>query len=181
MCRCFLHYDVGPCEDLFALTIFQDALYAAKLIRFMGSLSETVVGCCRCLKKVFTAVSVLYGQTYVISRIPSTCRTSLKSPVSKYNQVSSSNGQAPAVWWYLFNFSAIISFSGGIVSVVSSVLMSVCCLVQKVVPGFLNQPSMYLIYLARVRSSSIICVLCISVADGPLPDSNKALARLVWY
>ena len=55
----------GPCEDIFSLTIFQVSLYAAKLVRVGGSLSEKVVASCRCLKDVFTSVSVLSGQIYV--------------------------------------------------------------------------------------------------------------------
>ena len=85
----------GPCEDVFSLTIFHDSLQADGPIRARVSLSETVVGRCRCLKNVFTAGSVLSGQTYVMSIISSTCGPSPKSPIYRYNRGSSSNGQAP--------------------------------------------------------------------------------------
>ena len=69
----------------------------AKLARVRGYLPETVYGCCRCLKNVFTAGLVLSGQTYVPSIMDYSCGTSPKAPISNYNQGSSSNGQAPLV------------------------------------------------------------------------------------
>ena len=81
----------------------------------------------------------------------------------------------------LFKFSDIITFSSGILYVVASVLLSVCCLVTIVVPGFLNLPLIYLILLDRVQYYSILCILRICVADGPLPNSYRASARLVRY
>ena len=103
----------GPCKDVFSLTILQDSLCASKLVRVGGSLYDTVVGRCRCLKNVFTSVLVLSGQTYVPSKISSICGPSMKAPISKYNQGSSSNGKAPVVWWCFLNFSAIRTFSSG--------------------------------------------------------------------
>ena len=50
-----------------------------------------------------------------------------------------------------------------------------------VVTGFLNLLPMYLIHLSRVQSSYLLCILCICVADCPVPDSSKELARLVRY
>ena len=87
----------GPCGDVFSLTIFQDSMFVAKLIRVGSSLPKTVDGHCRCLKNIFIAGSVLSGQKYILARIPSTCGTSPKYPISKYNQELSSNGQAPLV------------------------------------------------------------------------------------
>ena len=171
----------GPCEDVFFLTVFQYSWYAAKLVRFRGSLSETVVGRCRCLKNVFTSGSVLYGQTYITSIIASTCGISPKALIYKYNQWSSSNGQAPSVWYYFFKFFAIITFSGGVLSVIYSVLKFVCCWVTKVAIGFLNLPSMYLIRLVIVWTSSLLFILRICVDTGTLTASYKALARLLWY
>ena len=113
----------GPCEDVFYLTIFQDSLYAAKLIRVRGSLSVTVVGNFRCIKNVFNAGSVLPGQTHVPSRIAYTSGPSSKTPAFKYNRGSSRNGQAPSSWWYFFTLSAIMIFSSGFLSVISSVLL----------------------------------------------------------
>ena len=57
--------------------------------------------------------------------------------------MSWSNGHAPSVWWYLFRFSSIITFSSGILSVNSSVILLVCCWLTRVVPDLLNLPSMY--------------------------------------
>ena len=62
-----------------------------------------------------------------------------------------------------------------------SVLPLVFCLVTNVVYGLLNLPSMYLIGLAREQSSSLIFILRICVATGPLTAYSKALARLVGY
>ena len=120
----------GPFEDVFYLTIFQDSLYAAKLIRVRGSLSVTVVGNFRCIKNVFNAGSVLPGQTHVPSRIAYTSGPSSKTPAFKYNRGSSRNGQAPLVWWYFFKFYVIITFSSRILSVIYSVLPLVCCSVK---------------------------------------------------
>ena len=58
---------------MFSLTIFQDYLYTAKLIRVGVSLPETVGGSCRFLNNFFTAGYVLSGQTRVLPRIASTC------------------------------------------------------------------------------------------------------------
>ena len=52
---------------------------------------------------------------------------------------------------------------------------------KKLVPGFLNLTSMYLICIARVRSSSLLFVFHICMAGGPLPASSKESTRLVQY
>ena len=49
------------------------------------------------------------------------------------------------------------------------------------VPDLLNLLSIYLICLSRVRSSSLLGILCICVAAGILPASSRASARLVQY
>ena len=64
---------------------------------------------------------------------------------------------------------------------ISSVMPWVCCLVTRVVTGLLNLLSMYLIHIAMVRSSSILCTLRICVAAGTLPASSRASAILVQY
>ena len=81
----------------------------------------------------------------------------------------------------LFQVSEIKTFSIIILSVISSVLPSVCCLVTKLLIGLLDLPSLYFIRLARVRSYSRRCILHICMASGPLPASLRALARLVQY
>ena len=48
------------------------------------------------------------------------------------------------------------------------------------VPDLLNLSLVYLIYLARVRSS-LLCIFRICVAAGPLPTSYRALSILVRY
>ena len=171
----------GPCEDVFYLTIFQDSLQVVRLIRVRGFLSKTVVGRCRCLKNVFISGSILSGQTYVPSRKASTCGPSLNSPLSIYNQGLLSNGQATSIWWYLFKFCANINFSSGIFSVISSVLVSVCCWLTSMVPVFLNLTLMYFIRLTRVRSPSLIFILLICVAAETLPVSYRSSTRLLQY
>ena len=71
----------GPCEDVFSLTSYQNSLYAAKTIRVEGSLPETFGAHCRRLRNIFTDGSVLSEQTYVPSRIASTCGPSPKDVI----------------------------------------------------------------------------------------------------
>ena len=141
----------GTCEDVLPLTIFQDSMYGAKLIRVGVSWSETVVGRCRCLNNVFTCGLLLSGKKYVRSIRAFTYGPSPKYLISKYSWGSSSNGRSPSVWWYFFKFFAIITFSSGILTVIHSVLPLLCSWVTKVVPGLLNYPLMYLIRVSRVK------------------------------
>ena len=181
-CAAYLYILVwDPCKDVFYLTIFHDSLYAARIIRVGGLLYETAVGRCRCLKIFFTAGLIFSGQKYDTSRIYFTCGPSPKSPISKYNRVSSTNGQAPSVSWYSSKFSSIVTFFTGILSVISSVLTLVCCWVTTIVPGFLNFPSMYFIRIDIVQYYSLICIFRICVAAGPLIASSISLVRLVRY
>ena len=110
-----------------------------------------------------------------------TCGPSPKALIYEYNRGSSSNGQAPLVWWYFFTFSEIITSSSEFLSVISSVLSSICCWVTKVVPDFLNLTSIYLIRQYRVQSYYICCILRICMAAGTLSTSLKALEILVRY
>ena len=110
-----------------------------------------------------------------------TCGTLPKSQILEYNRGSSSNGQALLFWWHLFTFYTIITFSSGVLSVIYSVLSSVCCLVKKLVPVFMNLPSMCLNRLSRVRYYYCNIILRIYMADRHLPASLRALARLVRY
>ena len=80
-----------------------------------------------------------------------------------------------------FKFSDIITLSSDILSVVYSVLMSVCCLITKMVPGFLNLTLIRLIRLDRVRSSSPLYIFRICVATGHLPASSRASVILLRY
>ena len=171
----------GPCKDIFSLTFFQYAMYLVKLVNIAGSLPETVGGRFSFLKKVFTDGYVSSGQTYVPSIIASTCGTSSKALISEYNWGSSSNRKATEVWWYFFTFAEIINFSSGVLSVISRILPSVCFLVTKVVPDFLNLPSMYLICMDKLRYSSCRCILCTCVAARLLPGYSSALSILVQY
>ena len=50
-----------------------------------------------------------------------------------------------------------------------------------VVTGFLNFPLVYFICLDRVRSYSLICILCTCMAAVTFPASSSTLARLVRY
>ena len=124
---------------------------------------------------------MLSGQTYVTSRISFTCVLSPKAPIYLYNQGSSSNGRAPLVSWYFFRFSSIITFSSGILSLISCVIPLVCCWVTRVVLVFLNFPPIHFIYLDRVWCYFLLCLLCTCVATVPFPASYSALARLVRY
>ena len=169
----------GPCDNIFYLKIFQDSIYTAKLIRVGGSLTETVDGRCRCLKNVLNAGYVSSRQTQGPSRMASTCGPSTKALISEYNWGSSSNGQDPSVWCYLFKFSAIITPSGGVLSMIFSVMSSYFCWVKKVVPDLLNLPSVYLIHLYRVPYSSLCWILCIWMASGPLPAYSRMSGILV--
>ena len=125
-------------------------MYADKVIRVGGSLTEIVGGCCRCLMKVFNSGSGSYGKTYAPSIIASTCGPLPNATISVYEQESSRNGQAPSVWWYFITFSANITFYSGVLSLISSVMPLVCCLLTKLVPDFLNLSLMYFIGLSRV-------------------------------
>ena len=175
-----------PCEGLFSLNIYQNSLYAAKLIRVRGYLPETVGGRCRCLRNFFTAGYVSSEQTYMMSIIASICAPSLKPTILKYNRGLSSNGQYPLVcWyfftlcWYFFTFFAFITFYTRVLFVIYSVLLLFCCWVRKVVPDFPNLPSMYLILLDRVWSSSCNWILSTCMAAGiyhPLRGSCQD-----WY
>ena len=117
----------------------------------------------------------------MFSRIVSTFVPSPKAPICWYNQGSFSNWKAPLVWCYFFNFSSNITFSSGILSVIYIVMLSVCCWVTRVVPGFLNLTSVYFNRLDRVRSSSLLCIFYTCRDVGPFPDSYSALARLMRY
>ena len=77
-------------------------------------------------------------------------------------------------------FLQLYSFIG-ILSVISSVPPLVCCLVTRLVSGFLNFHFMYLIRLVRLRYYSLLCILRICVAAGTLPTSSMSLFILVWY
>ena len=84
-CAAALHILMwGPCKDVFSLTIFQDSMYSARIIKVRGSLPETVGGKCRCLRNVFTSGYILSVQTYVPSRIYSTCGSSHKATILDY-------------------------------------------------------------------------------------------------
>ena len=181
MFRCLVHSNVWYLWRHTSLNIFQDSMLSARLNRVWGSLSETFVGRCRCIKNFFTAWSVLSEQIYVPSRIYSTCGPSTNATVYQYNRGTSSNGQAPLFWWYFFKFSSIITLSSVILSVISSIMPLVCCWVTRLVPGFPNFPLVYYICLDRVRSSSLICIFLICVAAELLPDSSSVSERLVRY
>ena len=127
-----------PVTTYFIWIFFQDSLYLAKLIRVGGYLPATVGRHCRYLMNVFTSGSVSSGQTYGPSIISSTYGYSPKAPISNHNQGLSSNGKYPLVWWYLFMFYDVITFSSGVLSLIFSMIPSVCCLVTNVVPDFLN-------------------------------------------
>ena len=130
---------------------------------------------------VFTAWSMLSVQTFVPSTISSFCRTYTEAPIYLYIWGSSSNGNSPLVWWYFSRFSSIVTFSSVILSVIYIVLPSVFCWVTRVVPGFLNLPSMYLILMHGVLYSSLVWILRTCVDDGTFPASSSALERLVRY
>ena len=49
------------------------------------------------------------------------------------------------------------------------------------VTDFLNLTLIYMIRLARVRYSYLLCILRTCVAAGPFPASSRASARLVRY
>ena len=117
----------------------------------------------------------------MLSRIVSTCVPSPKAPICWYNQGSFSNWKAPLVWCYFFNFSSNITFSSGILSVIYIVMLSVCCWVTRVVPGFLNLPSVYFIRLGRFWSSYLLCILRTCVYGGIFPTSSSASSILVLY
>ena len=162
------------------LDYFQGSLEAARIIRVEDSLFERVFGSCRCLRNVFSAWPVLSGQTYSPPRIDSNCEPFTETPIYMYIQGSASNRHTPSVGWY-FRFYSIITFSSGILYVISSVLPSDGCLVTRVVSDFLNLPSMYYICLYRVWYYYLLCILRTCVAAVTFPSSYISSERLVRY
>ena len=56
-----------------------------------------------------------------------------------------------------------------------------CDLLKEVVPDFMNLPFMYLILIAKGKSSSFHFILLTYVPAGPLPASLRDSMILLWY